>query len=166
MVRSVFWIAFATVVVVSAGKCPAPQKYDYPSNDLLVTSNSSPEACCAQCQAKITCQAYVFNTQSKNCILKSAIGDATPCAICQSGVIPIGICRVPQKYDYPSNDLSITSNSSPEACCAQCQFKSKCKAYVFNTQSKNCILKSAIGEATPCAICQSGIAATNTRQNH
>ncbi|KAF0699868.1 Aste57867_9578 [Aphanomyces stellatus] len=132
---------------------PLDENTDYAGNDLTSTKQTKPEACCADCQNTPNCKAFVWtNTNSGTCWLKSAKGERKVLVGAKAGAVPTdnNSCgRLEDNTDYAGNDLTSTTQSKADACCADCQNTPKCKVFVWsNFNGGTCWLKSAKGAKT------------------
>ena len=151
-----------------------------------IHTTSSPEACCALCNAEGTrCQSWVFvrvgsATSAPGCYLKQNILTIDVTATSQqyftSGfkqvslptynqcVYPSGIFEL--AVDRPGEDYAqLQSIQTHQACCTMCQIEGdKCRAWTFVRsgvpgKASGCFLKRQVPpiSLTPCVPCTSGI---------
>ena len=131
-------------------------------------SNSFQE-CESECRKNDKCVAYTLD-ENKTCSLKDKITEIKFNASLQSGIkSPYGVCNygnsnlpkvdpsgsncsstVYQRegIDYPGNDINTHKDVDPEGVCGfYCTLNEKCKGYTYNSETKECSLKSKMVNA-------------------
>ncbi|KAG9400624.1 hypothetical protein AC1031_010839 [Aphanomyces cochlioides] len=126
---------------------------DFKGFDLKSTSQSTADACCADCAAAPGCKMFVWTDfEGGTCWLKHTIGVNSTLSGAKAGFLSTkssSSCG-PQKInvDYPGNDINATQRATPDLCCDVCKNTTGCRNYVWtNFQGGTCWLKSAQGEA-------------------
>ncbi|OQS05690.1 carbohydrate-binding protein, partial [Thraustotheca clavata] len=122
------------------------QNLDYFGNDIKSTQQSTPGACCNDCNATPGCRLYVWNNGI--CWLKKAASGRTSSPGSYSAFAePNPVCSNFQpNVDYYGNDIKSTQRPSYNDCCADCMATPGCKLYVWNNANGGtCWLKNAKG---------------------
>ncbi|OQR84980.1 carbohydrate-binding protein [Achlya hypogyna] len=133
---------------------PLETDVDYPGNDIVSTSRSSPDECCADCAATPRCVVYVWNSMTSKCFLKHRVGQqiayvGAKAAKLQSTSSPF--CDlVKENVYYPGNDLSWSLQSRAEDCCDDCRRTPGCRGFVWGPEDYGrCYLKRLLGDPVP-----------------
>ncbi|CAK4586702.1 unnamed protein product [Aphanomyces euteiches] len=129
---------------------------DYVGFDLKSTSQSSANACCADCAATPGCKLFVWTDfAGGTCWLKHTVGVKSTQSGAKAGLLPTksssSSCGAQKiNVDYPGNDVGATQRATPDLCCDDCKTTTVCHQYVWtNFQGGTCWLKSAKGKAKP-----------------
>lgn len=124
---------------------------DYPGFDMKMFENSNPNQCSLECGKVLTCTGFEYQYLPRRCWIKKTVASSGPnfktlanaALYIRNIQLEIdGYKRYPQK-DYPGHDIKLYPDFNREVCATKCDQNSKCLAFEFNIQNRNCFIKTS-----------------------
>lgn len=129
-------------------KVTLEQNVDYGGSDYLRETTSNEYACQDLCWQDSRCTAFTFDRSNNDCWLKNSVPGASGCDVCVSGVVAVRTFSMVNNVDYPGPGYREGVVQSAEDCRKLCIADLRCIAYTYDSQNRNCNMKTGIPQIT------------------